>query len=138
MRWGTRTTNGYWRHPTAGPPAIMQREPVLDASDEKNTLATELEAVTRLGLRKLDQILRLATDPGNGNILRAQTTAAAAAVNAQLKADETKMKQVRGDDVLPKLLEIMKREKANLMEHDRAKLERAKAAGAAQTSTPSE
>jgi hypothetical protein len=57
MRWGTRTTNGYWRHPTAELPAVVQGEPVMEASVEKNTLAIELEAVTRLGLQKLDHIL---------------------------------------------------------------------------------
>jgi hypothetical protein len=86
MRWGKRTTNGYWRHPTAGLPAVVREDPA-EASVEQNILATELEAVTRLGLQKLDHILRLPTDPGNGNILRAQTTAAATAVNAQLRAD---------------------------------------------------
>ena len=119
MRWGTRTTNGYWRHPTAEPPASVQEERV-----EKNTLAVELEAVTRLGLQKLEHILRLPTDPGNGNILRAQTTAAATAVNAQLRADETKMKQVQKGDVIARLLEIMEVEQAKLMEMDRAKLEK--------------
>jgi hypothetical protein len=119
MRWGKRTTNGYWRHPTAGPPAIVQQEPV-----EKGTLAVELEAVTRLGLQKLDHILRLPTDPSNGNILRAQTTAAATAVNAQLRADETKMKQAQKGDVIARLLEIMEVEQAKLMEMDRAKLEK--------------
>src|SRR6516164_1844495 len=117
MRWGKRTTNGYWRHPTAGPPAIVQQEPV-----EKGTLAVELEAVTRLGLQKLDHILRLPTDPANGNILRAQTTAAATAVNAQLRADETKMKRVQRTDVIADLLKIMEIEQAKLMEMDRAKL----------------
>jgi hypothetical protein len=120
MRWGRRTTNGYWRHPTA----VVQEEPVKEASVEKNTLAIELEAVTRLGLQKLDHILRLPTDPGNGNILRAQTTAAATAVNAQLRADETKMKQVQRADVIADLLEIMEVEQAKLMEMDRAKLEK--------------
>jgi hypothetical protein len=124
MRWGKHTTNGYWRHPTAGPPAIVQEEPVKEASVEKGTLAIELEAVTRLGLQKLDHILRLPTDPGNGNILRAQTTAAATAVNAQLRADETKMKQVQKGDILASLLKIMEIEKAKLMEMDRAKLEK--------------
>jgi hypothetical protein len=124
MRWGKRTTNGYWRHQTAGPPAVVQEEPVREASVEKGILATELEAVTRLGLQKLDHILRLPTDPGNGNILRAQTTAAATAVNAQLRADETKMKQVQQGDILPRLLKIMEIEKAKLMEMDRAKLEK--------------
>jgi hypothetical protein len=124
MRWGKRTTNGYWRHPTAGPPAVVQEEPVMEASVEKNTLAIELEAVTRLGLQKLDHILRLPTDPRNGNILRAQTTAAATAVNAQLRADETKMKQVQKVDVLAQLLMIIEIEEAKLIEMDRAKLEK--------------
>jgi hypothetical protein len=123
MRWGKRTTNGYWRHPTAGPPAVVQEEPVKEASVEKGTLAIELEAVTRLGLQKLDHILRLPTDPCNGNILRAQTTAAATAVNAQLRADETKMKQVQKGDILARLLEIMEVERAKIMEMERAKLE---------------
>ena len=62
----------------------------------RETLAQELEGVTRLGLQKIGQILRLPTDPHNGNVLRAQTTAAATAVNAQLRADETKMKAGAG------------------------------------------
>jgi hypothetical protein len=124
MRWGKRTTNGYWRHPTAGPPAVVQEEAVMEPSTDTNTLAIELEAVTRLGLQKLDHILRLPTDPGNGNILRAQTTAAATAVNAQLRADETKMKQVQKGDVIARLLEIMEVEQAKLMDMDRAKLEK--------------
>jgi hypothetical protein len=124
MRWGKRTTNGYWRHPTAGPPAVVREEPVVEASGEKGTLAVGLEAVTRLGLQKLDHILRLPTDPSNGNILRAQTTAAATAVNAQLRADETKMKQAQKGDVIARLLEIMEVEQAKLMEMDRANLEK--------------
>jgi hypothetical protein len=124
MRWGKRTTNGYWRHPTAGPPVVMQEEPVMEALVEKGTLAIELEAVTRLGLQKLDHILRLPTDPGNGNILRAQTTAATTAVNAQLRADETKMKQAQKGDVIARLLKMMEIEQAKLIEMDRAKLEK--------------
>jgi hypothetical protein len=124
MRLGERTTNGYWRYPTAGPPAVVQEERVIEASVEKDTLAIELEAVTRLGLQKLDHILRLPTDPSNGNVLRAQTTAAATAVNAQLRADETKMKQVQRGDVLAQLLEIMAIEQAKLDQLDRANLEK--------------
>jgi hypothetical protein len=56
--------------------------------------------------------------------LRAQTTAAATAVNAQLRADETKMKQVQKGDMLAQLLEIMKVEEAKLREIDRANLEK--------------
>jgi hypothetical protein len=123
MRWGGRTTNGYWRYPTAGPPAVVRGEPA-EASVEQNTLASELEAVTQLGLQKLDHILRLPTDPSNGNILRAQTAAAATAVNAQLRADETKMKQVQKGDMLAQLIEIMEVERVKLMEFDRANLEK--------------
>ena len=123
MRCGKRTMNGYWRHPTAGLPAVVREEPA-EASVEQNTLASELEAVTQLGLQKLDHILRLPTDPRNGNILRAQTTAAATAVNAQLRADETKMKQVQKGDMLAQLIAIMKVEEAKLREIDRANLEK--------------
>jgi hypothetical protein len=137
MRWGKRTTNGYWRYPTVGPPAVVQEEPVKETSVETNTLASELEAVTRLGLQKLDHILRLPTDPGNGNILRAQTTAAAAAVNAQLRADETKMKQLQKGDVIARLLKIMEIEKAKIMEMERAKLEKEEHATLPENNTPS-
>jgi hypothetical protein len=53
------------------------------------------------------------TDPGDGNLLRAQTAAAGLAVNAQLRADETKMKPVRGtDDALERLKAIIAEEEA--------------------------
>src|SRR6516162_3855857 len=85
MRWGKKTLKGYWRHPTVGLPAIVPEEPVVEvATVERETLAPELERVTRLGLQKLDQILRIPTDRGDGNLLRAQTAAAGLAVNAHL------------------------------------------------------
>ena len=122
MRWGKRATNGYWRHPTVGPPAVVQNDdPVSDTTVEAGTLALELEAVTQLGLKKIGQILRLPTDVNNGNILRAQTTAAATAVNAQLRADETKMKQAQRGDALERLLKIMRREEAKLKEIELAR-----------------
>jgi hypothetical protein len=95
MRWGKKTLKGYWRYPTVGLPVIVQEEPVVEvATTGRETLAPELERVTRLGLQKLEQILRIPTDQGDGNLLRAQTAAAGLAVNAQLRADETRMKQV--------------------------------------------
>ena len=94
MRWGKKTLKGYWRYPTVGLPVIVQEEPVVEvATTDRETLAPELERVTRLGLQKLEQIL-IPTDRGDGNLLRAQTAAAGLAVNAQLRADETRMKQV--------------------------------------------
>jgi hypothetical protein len=77
MRWGKRTLHGYWRYPTVGLPAVVPEEPVAEAATaERETLAPELERVTLLGLQKLEQILRIPTDRGDGNLLRAQTAAA--------------------------------------------------------------
>ena len=117
MRFGKQTLKGYWRHPTVGLPAIVREEPVAEvATAERETLAPQLEAVTRLGLQKIGQILALPTDPTNGNILRAQANAAALAVNAQLRADEAKLKQVRSKDIMERLIAMMAEEKAKLAE----------------------
>jgi hypothetical protein len=117
MRWGKRTLKGYWRHPTVGLPAIVREEPVAEvATVERESLAPELERVTRLGLQKLEQILRIPTDRGDGNLLRAQTAAAGLAVNVQLRADETRMKQVRRGDLMERIIAMLKEEKAKLAE----------------------
>jgi hypothetical protein len=120
MRWGKQTLKGYWRYPTVGLPAIMEPEPVAQvATTERETLAPELERVTWLGLQKLEQILRIPTDRGDGNLLRAQTAAAGLAVNAQLRADETRMKQVRRGDMMERILAMLKEEQAKLAELER-------------------
>jgi acyl-CoA reductase-like NAD-dependent aldehyde dehydrogenase len=128
MRLGKKTLKGYWRYPTVGLPVIVQEEPVVEAATtDRETLAPELERVTRLGLQKLEQILRIPTDRGDGNLLRAQTAAAGLAVNAQLRADETRMKQVGRRDVLERLLAMIAEEKAKLAEEER--LERGETEG---------
>jgi hypothetical protein len=121
MRWGEETTRGYWGHPTVGLPAIpasagMQEEPVeeIEKPGEERSLAPELERVTRLALQKLDQILRLPTDRGDGNLLRAQTAAAGIAVNAQLRADETRLRQKTQGDVLERLGKLIEQERKKL------------------------
>jgi hypothetical protein len=120
MRWGKKTLKGYWRHPTVGLPAVVREKPVTDAAmADRETLAPELERVTWLGLQKLEQILRIPTDRGDGNLLRAQTAAAGLAVNAQLRADETRMKQVRSKDVMARLIVMMKEEEAKMAEEKR-------------------
>jgi hypothetical protein len=117
MRWGKKTLKGYWRHPTVALPAILPEEPVAEvATVDRETLAPELERVTWLGLQKLEQILRIPTDRGDGNLLRAQTAAAGLAVNAQLRADETRMRQVRRRDVMERIIAMMKEETAKLAE----------------------
>jgi hypothetical protein len=117
MRWGKRTFKGYWRHATAALPAIVREEPVAGvAMADRETLAPELERVTWLGLQKLEQILRIPTDRGDGNLLRAQTAAAGLAVNAQLRADEAKLKQARRGDVMARIIAMMAEEQAKLAE----------------------
>ena len=117
MRWGKKTLKGYWRHPTVGLPAIVQEEPVAEApTADRETLAPELERVTLLGLQKLEQILRIPTDRGDGNLLRAQTAAAGLAVNVQMRVDEARLKQVRRTDIMERIIAMMKEEKARLAE----------------------
>src|SRR6516165_7323190 len=117
MRCGGRTLKGYWRYPTVGLPAIVPEEPVAEAATvERETLAPELERVTWLGLQKLEQILRLPTDRGDGNLLRAQTAAAGLAVNVQMRVDEAKMRQVPRRDIMERIKVMMAEEEAKLAE----------------------
>jgi hypothetical protein len=117
MRWGKQTLKGYWRHPTVGLPAIVRKEPAAEAAmANRETLAPELERVTFLGLQKLEQILRIPTDRGDGNLLRAQTAAAGLAVNVQMRVDEARLKQVRRRDTMERIIEMMKEEQAKLAE----------------------
>jgi hypothetical protein len=126
MRWGKQTLKSYWRHPTAvGLPAIVRAEPMAEtATEDRETLAPELERVTWLGLQKLEQILRIPTDRGDGNLLRAQTAAAGLAVNAQLRADETRMRQVRHKDVMERIKVMMAEEEAKLERLERGRRRR--------------
>jgi hypothetical protein len=117
MRWGRKTLHGYWRYPTVGLPAVVREEPVAEAAAaDRETLAPELERVTWLGLQKLEQILRLPTDRGDGNLLRAQTAAAGLAVNVQLRADAARMKQARRGDLMERIIAMLKEEQAKLAE----------------------
>jgi hypothetical protein len=126
MRWGEKTLKGYWRYPTVGLPAIMEPEPAAEvATAERETLAPALEAVTRLALEKMTQILKIPTDRSDGNLLRAQTAAAGLAVNAQLRADETRMKQVRSGDMMERIIAMLKEEQAKLAELERGGTEAA-------------
>ena len=114
MRWGERTIQGYWRHPTVSVLAIVREEPAAEgATIGERTLARELDRVTRLALQKVEQILSIPTDRSDGNLLRAQTVAAATAVNAQLRADETRLREQRsGNNLIPEMLALIRKERA--------------------------
>jgi hypothetical protein len=83
-----------------------------DVEGLSDDLPSALEEVTRLGLRKLEKVLREPLDPTDASRTRNQITAAIGAVNAQLRADEQRLKaKVRGD-VLERLLKIIAEERA--------------------------
>ena len=75
--------------------------------------------MTRLALEKMTQILKIPTDRGDGNLLRAQTAAAGISINAQLRADQSRMKQVHRSDVMERILMMLREEKARLAEERR-------------------
>jgi hypothetical protein len=83
-----------------------------DVEGQADDLPDALERVTRLGLRKLEKVLREPLDPTDASRTRNQITAAIGAVNAQLRADEQRLRaKVRGD-VLERLVKIIAEEKA--------------------------
>jgi hypothetical protein len=113
-------SSGYWRLPS--------RPPQPKAGDERDVetglcddLPQALETVTRLGLKKMAQILRTPLDVTDGNLTRSQVTAAIGAVNAQLRADEQQLRRKRTGDVLERLLKVMEKQK-KLLEQGEKKL----------------
>jgi len=108
--------SGYWR----------PWRPVsqVDASDEAalaqslalaQTLGEELEVSLpeelqdgcRLGIRWARGVLRKPVDPDNGNLLRAQGTAANLMVGSQLRADEARLRRQQSGDVLDRLEKLL-------------------------------
>jgi hypothetical protein len=81
-------------------------------------LPRKLERVTVLSLEKAEQVLRIPTDPRDGNLLRAQVTTALGVINSQLRADETRLRAKVQGDVLERLLKAIEREKVNLEKLD--------------------
>jgi hypothetical protein len=96
------TTRGYWRIPNAPPKAAPElfSDHELDDADD---LPQALEQVTRLGLKELRRILRLPLDETNGNLLRAKVTASLGAIQAQLRADEQRLRTKTTGDALARL-----------------------------------
>jgi len=101
-------SSGYWRLQSRPP------RPAVNVEGLSDDLPRELEEVTRLGLRKLARVLRAPLDVTDSNLTRSQVTAAGIAVNAQLRADEARLKAKVKGDVLERLLKLIAEEKKKL------------------------
>ena len=115
MRLGGRLVKGYFRaiepQPADQQPAPEPKPPEaieLPAYRMPQELSQQLERTTSASLSVLEEILAMPND-GSGNVLRAKTAAAGIAVNAQLRADESRLRAARSDDTLEKLLAALKR-----------------------------
>jgi len=126
---------GYWRLPSRPLQSLVNVDAEVDGEVDaslSNDLPDALEQVTRLGLRKLAKVLREPLDPTDASRTRNQITAAGIAVNAQLRADEQRLRAKVGTDVLERLLEAIEVERRKQEREERGELaEGAGARGAA-------
>jgi hypothetical protein len=109
-------SSGYWRLPSRPPQPAVNVEGEVEAEVDSlaDDLPAALEQVTRLGLKKLEKVLRVPLDPTDGNLVRSQVTAAIGAINAQLRADEHQLRRKTQGDVLQRLIKIIEEEKKKL------------------------
>lgn len=111
---GTSLT-GYWRLPCSLPARVVMDDGE-DMPQLGDDLPAALEAGTRLSIRKLVRILRIPTDESDGNLMRSQVTAAGIMINAQLRADEARLRAKATGDVLEKLLKLIDRKRGEAEE----------------------
>ena len=105
--------SGYWRS------SVRPRQPAVpvegavegDVEGLSDELPEALQAVTRLGLRKLEKVLKVPLDVSDPSLTRLQVTAAGIAINAQLRADEARLKARASKDVLGRLLDAIEKER---------------------------
>ena len=110
----TAGCSGYWRSPSRLSQLAVPVEGAVEAEVEgvSDDLPDALEEVTRLGPRMLARVLRTPLDVTDASLTRSQVTAAIGAVNAQLRADEQRLRAKASSDVLERLLKIMSEERA--------------------------
>ena len=116
-------SSGYWRLPSGlGQPDVgVGGEVGGEVDGLSDELPEALERVTRLGLRKLERVLRAPLDVTDSNLTRSQVTAAGIAVNAQLRADAQRLRAKVGTDVLERLLKVMGEERKRLAAREASK-----------------
>lgn len=92
------------------PPLVpsMPLDVALSVADE---LPAKLERVTIKGLHNLEEVLDQRFDLNNAGLMKAKVTAASVAIQAQLRADEQRLRTKTTGDVLAKLLKIIEKER---------------------------
>jgi len=111
---GFLATTGYWRVKDALPRPVVEGETPVDLPEGVGLdLGLELpEALAdgaTLGVRWSRVVLRKRVDTDNAALLRAQGQAAALMVTSQLRADESRLKRQRDNDVLDRLERLLRR-----------------------------
>ena len=108
--------SGYWRSPRRLRQLAVSVEGAVEAEvgGLSDDLPEALEAVTRLGLCKLAKVLREPLDPTDAGRTRNQVTAAGIAINAQLRADEQRLRAKASTDVLERLLKEIERSRREM------------------------
>ena len=81
---------------------------------DSNNLAHELEEANALALAWIKKILLEPIDVEAGDLLRAQAAASGLALNTQLKADDMRLRAVRADKALERLMNAL-REKEQIV-----------------------
>jgi hypothetical protein len=105
--------------PNAPPRTAPDLTLALDDTDPDD-LPHALETVTRLGLKELRRILRLPLKETNAGLLRAKVTAALGAINAQLRADEARLRTKATGDVLERLSRLIDEQRKLIPKQDLA------------------
>src|SRR5262249_54044467 len=106
-------SSGYWRFPSRAPPPDLDFEWGVDTR-QRDGLSPEHEEGTRLWLETVGHILRGPLDITDASLVRSQVTAAIGAVNAQLRADEQRLKAKVQGDVQERLLKAMGEQRRKL------------------------
>jgi hypothetical protein len=88
--------------------------PPTPAAVDENELARKLDVVAGHALDKIDELLVMATDISNGNLVRGQVAAATAALNTASKVDEMRLRQRSNPDIMARVIEMMKEEQEKL------------------------
>ncbi len=87
-------------------------EELIEIGDVKpDAMPRALERVTRAALREMLRILSRKPDWKDGNLLRAKINAAGIALNAQLRADEARLRAKVHTNTLARLLKVVEQQK---------------------------